>query len=79
MIDAVRWDYRVITFKNYEVDSMQHDLNEWGRAGWELVGLSTTVKKIGTLLGNDLIAVFKRPGVGELQPEPQVGGVEGWI
>lgn len=56
---------------------MQDQLARYGRAGWELVGLSSTVKKIGNIAGNDLVAVFKRPGKGELQPEPEADTVDG--
>jgi hypothetical protein len=76
------WQYRVATFKNTEVHTIETDLSKYGRAGWELVSLSTTVKK-PVNLGNDLIAVFKRPGNGEVDrsadPALDQRGAEGWI
>lgn len=64
MSAAVQWEYRVETFLNMEGARMRNDLNRIGADGWELVGMSTTVKKIAAL-GNEMVLVFKRPGLGE--------------
>ena len=72
-----QWEYRVETFLNIEAQEakrMQNDLNWLGSEGWELVGMSTTVKRVA-LVGNEIVCVFKRPGVGSFTPreDPNAG------
>jgi hypothetical protein len=40
----VRWEYRVVIFKIYDVGASERQLRDFGVAGWELVTLPTTVK-----------------------------------
>jgi hypothetical protein len=60
-----QWEYRVETIKNPDVGSLQDRLNKLGADGWELVAVTSTVKTMVNLTGNDLVLTFKRPGVGE--------------
>jgi hypothetical protein len=61
MDDLHKWEYRVVVFKIYDVSAFERRLSDFGRAGWELVTLSTTVKTWLNVTGNDLVAVLKRP------------------
>lgn len=60
-------------------------LRGYARAGWELVTFSTTVKTVVNVSGSDLIATFKRPGSGEIDPTADAAlgigasDVQGWI
>lgn len=65
------WEYRVEKFLNPEVERMRNDLNRVGAEGWELVSLSSTVKKVAAI-GNEMVAVFKRPGLGKFS-DPDAG------
>jgi hypothetical protein len=74
---APPWEYRVEIAKNPEVTAGRHPgrsleerLNRLGAAGWELVAVTTTVKAV-SVAGNDLVLVFKRPGVGEFERRPE--------
>ena len=58
---AVRWEYRVLVVKNPDVGVLEKVLAEYGRAGWELVEIVSTVKTWMNMTGNDLVVVFKRP------------------
>lgn len=86
-MDIPQWQYAVVTFANPKFGSesnIEASLNDYGRAGWELIVMTTTVKAVVNMTGNDLVAVFKRrssdpadlahmPG----QTLPEGGG--GWL
>lgn len=70
-----QWQYQVKVLKNPEVHpgtvgSFQDELNRLGADGWELVSTVTTVKSWLNLTGNDLVFLFKRPGVGPFKTRP---------
>jgi hypothetical protein len=75
----VQWEYRVVPFRNSEVIQMQNVLDDFGRAGWELVTMTTTVRVYA--VGNELVAVFKRPTdeLPDLAHEPKVEFPPGWM
>lgn len=81
LVEAVPWEYKVLTFQNTEIDKIEAVLGEWGKAGWELVTLSTTVKHFAAVNTNTLVGVLKRPGVGEADRAlvPQRSENAGWI
>ena len=60
-----RFEYRVLRLKpsflkgSVNDASLQEELNQAGRDGWELV--QTNVSSIVNLLNNDVLLVFKRP------------------
>jgi Domain of unknown function (DUF4177) len=43
----------------------QGRLNRLGADGWELVSMTSTIKTILNVTGNDLVLTFKQPGLGE--------------
>lgn len=53
-----RWEYRLV--KNMLASSLEDQLNQLGRDGWEVVAL-TGLDGVMTLTGNKLMAVLKRP------------------
>lgn len=57
------WEYLVHTIKMAEVATLSNELNRLGAEGWELVSMAPTTKTL-VVTGNDLVAVFKRPGRG---------------
>jgi hypothetical protein len=61
----------VETVKNPAVPSIQDDINRLGAEGWELVSTVTTVKSWVNMTGNDLVLIFKRPGVGPYTERPE--------
>jgi hypothetical protein len=63
-VDA--WEYRVDVIDNTEITArLRHVLKHRGSQGWELVSLAPRVKPfLGQQQGGDMIAVFKRPGLG---------------
>ncbi len=67
----MEWEYKVELVGNTGADqTLRHVLNARGAQGWELVSLAPRVKPvIGQLQGGDLLAVFKRPGVGAFDPD----------
>lgn len=80
-MEAVRWEYRVVTFQNTEIPDIEAELDGWGRAGWELVTLSTTVKNFAVVNTNTLVGVMKRPGVGDVDRDavPVRAENAGWM
>ncbi len=64
--DVEQWEYAFNVVSNQDVEqTLRHVLNWRGSQGWELVSLSPRVKPvIGGLQGGDMIAVFKRRGLG---------------
>lgn len=62
------WEYRVEAVKNPDVKTVGDTLNRLGAEGWELVSTVSTVKTWLNVTGNDLVFVFKRPGVGPFAP-----------
>jgi hypothetical protein len=75
---AVWWEYRVLLVKNPDVGVLEKRLVEYGRAGWELVEIVSTVKTWVNLSGNDLVVVFKRPTdqPADLDYEPTFGEID---
>jgi hypothetical protein len=71
MVEHAPWEYRVETVKNPDVKELRSVLNRIGSEGWELVSMTTTVKTWINVTGNDLVFVFKRPGLGEYTPEKE--------
>jgi hypothetical protein len=71
---AEQWSYYIHVVKNPQVLGLQRTLRTRGEDGWELVTSLTTVKTMLNLSGNDLLFVFKKPGVGHVAPA-QVTGV----
>ena len=82
-MNAVRWEYRVVTFQNTEIGVIERELDGWGAAGWELVSLSTTVKFWGRAVNtNSLVGVMKRPALGEVDRNatPDIhADMSGWL
>ena len=81
-MDATRWDYRVLVFKDVLAGGlMEATLADYGAAGWELVGVTTVVKSVN-LSVNELVAVLKRPSSEPIdrsrEPEPATDPA-GWI
>jgi hypothetical protein len=66
-----QWEYKVDLIENTGADvKLHHVLNCRGSEGWELVSLAPRVKSvIGSSQGGDMIAVFKRRGVGSWDPK----------
>jgi hypothetical protein len=62
-----QWEYAVDLIQNRGAEvTLRHFLNWRGSEGWELVSLAPRVKPfMGEVQGGDLIAVFKRPGLGK--------------
>jgi hypothetical protein len=60
-MEATRWEYRVVVWKNFATGNLETLLNDLGIAGWELVTLSSTIKSLVNVTGNDMVAVLKRP------------------
>jgi hypothetical protein len=60
------WEYLTELVDNaVVVTRLRHLLNLRGSEGWELVSFSARVKPVmGGTQGGDLVAVFKRPGLG---------------
>jgi len=82
-IEAVPWEYKVVTFQTPEIEILEKELSGWGAAGWELVSLTSTIKVWNVAVHpNSLVAVLKRPGVGVVDrnatPDPRAS-TEGWI
>lgn len=61
-VDAMttRWEYGVQVVKNPEIHGLEKDLAKFGKGGWELVTMTSTVKFWNRAMGNDLVLVFKR-------------------
>jgi hypothetical protein len=66
-----QWEYKVELIENTGADvKLHHVLNRRGSEGWELVSLAPRVKSaMGGIQGGDMIAVFKRQGVGTWDPK----------
>ncbi len=60
------WSYFVLTIGNPSLSLLQSQLSELGADGWELVTSMTTVKTWINMTGNDLVFVFKKPGLGHM-------------
>ena len=59
------WSYYSWVVKVPSIYSLDVAMNGLGAEGWELVTSVTTVKTWVNLSGNDLVFVFKKPGVGQ--------------
>jgi hypothetical protein len=64
------WQYVYDIIENSELNKrLPHVLNWRGSEGWELVSLGPRMDAVlGGAQGGDLIAAFKRPGVGAFDP-----------
>lgn len=60
------WSYYTLVVKNQAVHSFNDDLNAIGAEGWELVTSMTTIKTWINMTGNDLVLLFKKPGLNEM-------------
>jgi hypothetical protein len=60
MRDPTQWEYTIHSIRNQEIPRLGRILAYFGRGGWELVTMSTTVK-YWFETGNELVMVFKRP------------------
>jgi hypothetical protein len=67
MAEVEPWQYRVDVLETSDVYTMQNFFNRVGSQGWELVTVMTPIK----MLGNQLVVVFKKPGLGDLKPEKE--------
>jgi hypothetical protein len=67
---ADTWEYVCEIIDNAEAATcLPHLLNWRGSEGWELVSLAPRVKPVlGGTQGGDMVAAFKRPGTGALDP-----------
>ena len=75
----MRWSYKTVHYELkkegllgssfLDESEVELSLNEYGRAGWELVSLMETM--------NGIIAVFKQPVYSDTSPLFQVDSVEG--
>jgi hypothetical protein len=72
--DVDAWEYMVASVKTADARQLRSQLNGLGAQGWELVSLTSTVKQITGTGGNDLIAVLKRRGLGEIEREEDQPG-----
>ena len=70
---TTQWEYRVVMMSNDEMRHVQNDLGSYGRAGWELVTVTTTVKK-SIAYSDDMVLILKRPTTepADLTVEPAV-------
>jgi hypothetical protein len=73
---TTRWEYGVFVVKNPDVHRLEADLANFGKGGWELVTLTSTVKFWNRAMGNDLVLVFKRQTDEPADLSIKVGGVE---
>ena len=64
--DVGTWEYANDIVENEAVPKRLHHVLNWrGSQGWELVSLTPRVKSfMGSSQGGDVVAVFKRPGLG---------------
>ena len=60
------WSYFTWQAKVPSVKSLNEGFTLLGEQGWELVTSMTTVKSHWNMTGNDLIFVFKKPGMGHV-------------
>src|SRR2546423_13984027 len=65
MAEVQQWEYFVGAIKAPAVATLQDGLNRLGAEGWEVVSISTTVKTMINVTGNDLVVVAKRPCIHE--------------
>jgi len=76
-----QWSYATVVIGNTDVSKakmapgaqLTERLNQMGADGWELVTSLTTVKTMLNLTGNELVFVFKKPGIGHTPPPVDVG------
>lgn len=55
------WEYKIVEFKNTDpMPSIEADLNEHGKAGWELVTFRPVTAKVRPAWANEFVAVFKK-------------------
>lgn len=64
MSDADQWSYYAWLVKIPGLKELNTHLAGFGVEGWELVTSMTTVKTWVNLSGNDLVLIFKKPGLG---------------
>lgn len=65
-----QWRYTYSIIENSELAKrLRHVLNWRGSEGWELVNLSPMVKPfLGESQGGSVIVTFRKPGLGEFDP-----------
>lgn len=61
MSEPTQWEYATYVIKNPRSTSSTRTLEHFGRGGWELVTVTSTVKFWNVAFGNDVLMVFKRP------------------
>ena len=61
MGEVAQWQYQTYVMKNPEIATLDRTLSYFGRGGWELVTMTSTIKFWNRALGNDLVLVLKRP------------------
>ena len=74
-----QWEYQVVMMSNDDLPHLQDRLASHGRAGWELVTVTTTVKK-SIAYSNDMVLILKRPTIepADVTPERDLAkGTEG--
>lgn len=61
---AAPWEYKVLTYRlrwgGFKYDQIEHDLNELGREGWEM--LSSIAPSFGAGQAIEVAVILKRPG-----------------
>ncbi len=57
---AEQWEYFVGAMKVPALTNLEAQLNRIGSEGWEVVSVSTTVKTMVNVTGNDMVVVCKR-------------------
>jgi hypothetical protein len=70
-----RWEYHIEIIKPPNFADLQEGLNYLGLEGWELIGMTSTIKTMVNMTGNDLVLTFKRPlpqGMKVGKPTPPV-------
>lgn len=65
---AEGWSYAVLAIINPELKDLQAKLDRYGVDGWELV-TSVSTNKTVIAFANQLVFVFKKPGLGHTPPE----------
>jgi hypothetical protein len=73
--DVPGWSYAVLSLQNLELRWLEERLTKFGEEGWELA-VSVAPNKAVALVGNQLVFVFKKPGVGHKPPSFSDAGSE---
>lgn len=77
MSDEQQWSYFPWVTATPNVSSFADGMNLLGEDGWELVTSVSTVKTWLNLTGNNMVFVFKKPGVGHRLSADQVNRLAG--